>query len=530
MFTVSNLKDYFQNQFDRIVTSNQYQIRLFGYLTVFTIYLITHLVYFVEYPAFSGDEMFYVSKAVVWRETGNPSIFDWYYFENKPEFTNPSTLSLIYIFFAIFFGLSPLLIRSIMLTIGVINLLIVFLVGREIGGTENPWYGYLIGILSGLFLALDWELIFYARTGYLDNPMNLCLTISLFFYLKYLRTDDLNYTWLAGIAAGVGLWFKLSAVYFLIGLGVFSVFTRKIDAALRVQVMMTLFIGLYVVWGMSIDPIQFVNGNYLHISGEYKGHPPTVYAQLILGKRFGFFEGFHVIFERLFSGNIDPIRTLILFSFLIPILYLRKRKNSFYEKSFLVLCMFLGTVILFILTKIIDHYVTGFASFYALLFAIGLLIASRGVKCLQNKLLELTSSSINPEFFKRSFQIFILGIFLFMIIIKFHFYNPLIFPLENQDALDVIAYVQQEIPKGETFIAQAEVGPWLNASGYTVYTIAYINASPSDSMVREYISHKVMPSYVILHKDYQYIVQDLDYSVVYSTPTFKIWAKDKINL
>ncbi|MFX1536436.1 MAG: hypothetical protein ACFFDI_19655, partial [Promethearchaeota archaeon] len=226
--------------------------------------------------------------------------------------------------------------------------------------------------------------------------------------------------------------------------------------------------------------------------------------------------------DRIIIGNFDPIRILILFSLLIPVFYLTEHKNFFYKSSFLVLCFIFGATILFYLTKVLDHYITGFASFYAILFASSLFFAFKVVKFLQDKLLEFIRPSPNYyEIIKRGFQLVVLAVFLLGIVAKFQ-YHPLVFPPENQDTLKVIAYVEQEIPSGETIVAPSEIGPWLNASGYSVYTIGYINASPPDSVVREYIQ-KNSPSYVILPNKYLYIVEGLNYSILYSSTEYTLY-------
>ncbi|MFX0064889.1 MAG: ArnT family glycosyltransferase, partial [Candidatus Hermodarchaeota archaeon] len=324
--------DKFQDQLNKILTDKKHQIELLGYITVFLTYLFTHLINLVEYPSFDGDEMFYVLKAVIWQKTGTPSMPGWDG-NFRPEFTNPPTLSWIYMVLFGIFGTTPLVQRLVMLIIGIINLLFVFLVGRETGGTENPRSGYLIGILAGLFLALDHEFICYSRTGYLDNPMNLCLTISLYFFLRYLRTENQNYTWVAGFAAGIALWFKLSACYFLIGLGLFALITRKINAVLRVQAVMTFFLGLFVLWGFSIDPVAFVKGITFQLDKAPSGFtltsgpfPPLLW--MLYWLHFPLYD---------YGGpNFDLFRTLFFFSIFIPIYYIRKRNSLFNEKSFLV--------------------------------------------------------------------------------------------------------------------------------------------------------------------------------------------------
>ncbi|MFX0066083.1 MAG: hypothetical protein ACFFC7_28280, partial [Candidatus Hermodarchaeota archaeon] len=235
------------------------------------------------------------------------------------------------------------------------------------------------------------------------------------------------------------------------------------------------------------------------------------------------------------------------FSIFIPIYYIRKRNSLFNEKSFLVVCLLLGAIIFFSMTKsLYIFYAAGFMSFFGILFGCSTLIAITLGKNLQNTLIQYPSSSPNYQrWLKRGLRGGLLLIFLLALILKFvlaiyipttvmedlnprlivEFRStpPFVSPSpENQDVLEILSYVQQEIPVGETIVASTEIGPWLNASGYNVYVIGYINQSPPDFVVREYIQMNV-PHYIVLHKDYQYLIQDLEYTIFYATATYKIW-------
>ncbi|MFX0114300.1 MAG: ArnT family glycosyltransferase [Candidatus Hodarchaeota archaeon] len=480
-------------------------------MVVLFLYFLTHSIRLVEYPAFSTDEMFYVAKANCWEKNEIPCVYGWYE-EVHPEFTNPSTYPWLLILLFGVFGTSPLVLRSFMLVIGIVNLLLVFLIGRELGANGNLWRGYAIGIIGGLILALDRDLVYYSRIGYLDNPMNLCLTAFLYFYLRYLRTNHQRFAWIAGLAAGLGLWFKLSAVFILIGLAVFALLTRQIDGALRVQAMMVFFVVLYVQWGLSVDPVAFTNGNLFQITKESDSDPGKFWQALI--------------FHHSQGERIDEIRMLILFSILVPLFYLRDSQNVFYRGSFLVFNLVFGAVIFFsfFTRSLFDYYLAGFASFYSILFAISIILLFDSGKLLYQKLLRFSKPSPN---YQNHFRQYVrLGIVVFLIfslflrynqgVVLFKSRNPSSYLIsENKEFLDIISFIQSNIPTNKTFVAPIEISPWLNASGYSVWSI-WLNLSTPDWIVRRYIQNN-HPDYLVLHKSFLYIPQGLDY---FSTRVF----------
>ncbi|MFX1254474.1 MAG: ArnT family glycosyltransferase [Promethearchaeota archaeon] len=510
----TKIKILLQTQLIHLFTDKNHQIQFIGYIGVFFVYLFTHLIGLIEYPSFSTDEQFYVLKALCWQKIGIPSMPKWGG-EYAPEFTNPPTLSWIYLILFGIFGFSPLVVRLFMLGIGLLNLVIVFLIGCEIGGTESPWRGYLIGIIGGIILAFDQELIMYSRIGYLDNPVNLFLAVFIYFYLRYLRTEDQNYAWLAGVAAGIGLWFKLSALFILIGLTLFILPSRKINAWLRVQAMIVFFIGFYVLWGLATDPVAFVNENLFQIMRAYDANPIHFWGVI------GFYD--------LFGEVVDLIRMLILFSFFIPIFYYKNPKNPFNERSFLVFCLFLGIIAFFLFTKTLyNYYFAGFASVYAVLFALSVFIAFYVGKFVQNRILLLFNLSLNKQrTLKQGIRIGLLIVFSIALILKYrHGFAFLSF--QNQENLEIISYVQHNIPLGETLVAPLEIAPWLNGSGYSVYT-TWLNAGTPDWVVREYIQlHN--PNYLILHQDYLHISQNLTYYIIQSFTNYELYTLNSTRL
>lgn len=102
-------------------------------------------------------------------------------------------------------------------------------------------------------------------------------------------------------------------------------------------------------------------------------------------------------------------------------------------------------------------------------------------------------------------------------------YPPKYLTKENQENLDIISFIKQNIPLNAALIAPIEIGPWLNASGYSVWNI-WLNASTPDWVVRDYIE-SYSPSYLILPKDYLYIPQGLGYASMHGFANYEIFEQ-----
>ncbi|MFQ5979571.1 MAG: glycosyltransferase family 39 protein [Candidatus Heimdallarchaeota archaeon] len=466
--------------------------------------------YLVEYPAFSTDEMFYVMKAQCWEENNIPCIYGrgggaW------PEFTNPPALSWSWIIIFRVFGISPFVVRMFILLLGLLNLLVVFLIGKELGGKEDPDKGNFIALVSGLVLALDSELVYYSRIGYLDNPMNFFSTCFLLFYLRYLRTHQTRFAWLAGLAAGIGLWFKLSILFILLGLGIYIFLTWQIEGPLRVQAMIFAFLILYVQWGVDTDPVGFANGTIYQVTKDADADPAFFWEEVILG---------------------NNIRSLFLFSVLIPFFYYNNRNNVFAESSILIFSLFLGLMIMFSNTRtLFSYYLAGFASIYAILYAISVYFGITLLyNCLSSEYEKYLKSSLitfpHHNSTRRTIWLGILLVCIVAVLLEPHYamnnikskYPPNYISKENQEYLEIMSFILDRISKHNTIVAPLEIGPWLNASGYHVWN-TWLNSSTPDWVVRDYII-QYDPDYLVLHQEYYNIQNGLGYYKIGVFPNY----------
>jgi 4-amino-4-deoxy-L-arabinose transferase-like glycosyltransferase len=485
-----------------------------GYFLVFIFYFLTHFISLVEYPIFSPDEMFYALKAVCWEQYEIPSVYAW----NGmiwPEFTNPPALPWILMLLFRLLGTKPVVLRGFIFVIGVANLILIFLIGQELGKEVSPRCGYILGIIAGMILAFDPGLVKYSRIGLLDNPMNLCLTLFLYFYLKYLTTEDFLYAWLAGSAVGLGLWFKLSSIFVLVGLGIYSIMTREIDGPLRVQAMIFLFLGLYIYWGISVDPLAFVNGTIFQITKEYAANPIQFWMNVVF---------------------TDGLRVLILLSAIIPFLYWRYQTNTFYKSSFFVFCLFLGAFLFFFFTtSLYDYYFAGFASIYAILYAIGVYIAGQLLYPIISQKIERAAFLINSNIASispRNARIVTRIVLIFVCVIPLVLQHSQTMKLiesrdprrywndENHEYLKITSFIKENIPKGSHLVVPIQIGAWLNASGYSVWT-TWLNSSTPDWIVREYVENEI-PDFVVLQEEYLFITEGLEYADFKIFPNYTI--------
>ncbi len=95
-------------------------------------------------------------------------------------------------------GVEPVLGRMTAAIVGVLNVLLVYRLGKEL-------YGRRAGLLSALILSLMPYLVVVNRQVLLDGPMTLCATLTLLLTARYASTH--NPRWLYAAGAGMGLTF-----------------------------------------------------------------------------------------------------------------------------------------------------------------------------------------------------------------------------------------------------------------------------------------------------------------------------------
>ncbi|MFX1534114.1 MAG: hypothetical protein ACFFDI_07765, partial [Promethearchaeota archaeon] len=190
---------------------------------------------------------------------------------------------------------------------------------------------------------------------------------------------------------------------------------------------------------------------------------------------------------------------------------------------------FLGIIIFFLFTKTLyNYYFAGFASIYVILFALSVFTAFDMGKLIQNRMFTLFNLSLNKQKrLKQKIRIGILIVFIIALILKYR-HGLAFLSFQNQENLEIISYIHYNVPLGETLVVPLEIAPWLNSSGYSVYS-TWLNASTPDWVVREYIQLHY-PSYLILHKDYLHISQNLTYSIIQSFTNYELYRLNSTGL
>ncbi len=235
------------------------------------------------------DEAYYFTYAVA------PGLS---YFDHPPmvgQLILLTTLNLLYTG-EIFLRLGPLV-------IGTINLLLIYLIGKELKDSKT-------GVLAMLMVSASAYHSIVAGTFILpDAPLSLFWLIAIFAAIKYIKSDRSVYIILFGVATGFAMLSKYHGVTLWFAMGLFILF-RDRAMLRRPSVYLSAFLSLLlfmpvVIWNIDNQFVSFSFHSNRILSGPVKIH---WIAQEIVGQ---------------FAYN-NPIIVVILIMTLFPFLCSRK--------------------------------------------------------------------------------------------------------------------------------------------------------------------------------------------------------------
>lgn len=136
-------------------------------------------------------------------------------------------------------GVEPVLGRMTAAAVGVLNVLLVYRLGKEL-------YGRRAGLLAALILSLMPYLVVVNRQVLLDGPMTLCATLTLLLTARYASTH--NPRWLYAAGAGMGLTFlaKEIGIVLLGAVYAFLALSPEIRVKLRQLAVSVLAMGMVI--------------------------------------------------------------------------------------------------------------------------------------------------------------------------------------------------------------------------------------------------------------------------------------------
>lgn len=137
------------------------------------------------------------------------------------------------------FGVSDLLGRVISVTMGLLNVILVYRIGKIL-------YGEWAGLMASLILAIMPYHVVVTRQVLLDGPMTLFATLTLYFLVRFASTEKPMWLYAAGIGMGLTFLAKETGIILLGAVYAFLALSPKIHVRLRDIVLATVAMALVI--------------------------------------------------------------------------------------------------------------------------------------------------------------------------------------------------------------------------------------------------------------------------------------------
>ncbi len=203
---------------------------------------------------------------------GNPETLNW------PWFDHPPLLGLITGGFAMLKGASNFketniyIIRKPMIVLGTISVLLVTLIG---------WvnFGFLTGFVSGIFYGTMPIVVIGSRMVQGENGVIPAYLAAILFISLFYKTKNRNWLTLAAVLSGVACLFKLSGLVAVLAISLTLAKDNKKYLGQFLIISLSVA-SLFVVYGLAIDPIQFLT-TFVSNSSRFYGIGPESVFRLI---------------------------------------------------------------------------------------------------------------------------------------------------------------------------------------------------------------------------------------------------------
>lgn len=193
-----------------------------------------------------------------------------------------STLSLVFMF-----GGSDEASRLLSAALGIATLGVIYLVGQHL-------YGRRAGVLAALFMAVMPYHVIVTRQVLLDGPMVFCSALTLYTFVRFVKSTDARWLYATGAMLGLTVLAKETSILLAASMGVFLILMPSIHVRLRDVAVSLAIMGMVIApfpLAVTIAGRAETGGNYLvwqlfrrpnHGYAFYAVHVPEAIGPLLI--------------------------------------------------------------------------------------------------------------------------------------------------------------------------------------------------------------------------------------------------------
>ena len=229
------------------------------------------------------------------------------------------------------FGQSEFILRTVPALLGVLTIPVFYLIGKE-------YHDKNVGIISAALLTFSYFGIYYSQEAYSYSLVLFLFSLVIFLYFLALRTDNIIFWMLFGIASAISFW---AHYYVFVGLGVIYLHALLTKAAILrkdLRQIKNLLIAFCMMLILTLPLLFIVGERFFRLTGS----PPT-YGVL----------GPILVQETLirFSGGYSSLNWIIAFIYLVLMavgfvfLYTKDKNKCLFSAMFLLLPIVISVLI-----------------------------------------------------------------------------------------------------------------------------------------------------------------------------------------
>lgn len=259
---------------------------------------------------------------------------------------------LLQFFISIVFGIAGIVdsaARLVPATFGVMTVVVTFFIGKTL-------YGCKAGIIASSVLALLPYHIIMTRQVLVDIPFSFFFTLTLYFMVKYVKSNDRIWVYAIGASAGLSFLSKEVGVLTLLVSIIYMLFAKRLgikNAAILIASFI-LAVSPHLILILTRGEAQEASSLYtLWQLGRPPNHPITFYPDIVIQQVLGYILSALIVLSVVYAVKTGSLRenhsSLLLTWIAVPFVFfmLYPLKGFHYLVPLVPACVLLGTSFLF---------------------------------------------------------------------------------------------------------------------------------------------------------------------------------------